>query len=149
MRLNAVFKLFDRPAFNRGGVYCLDNCAFAFVILSKYGTKNINWKSVKYEFSFFLSFVKYNLFYIEIYWGKRFFLRTQEKRLLGIDGANATNMIVSWCKLMYLTHLSGYKNLFLVNLLVWTPNLKYQIYWLLQENVVETTTGGREIHRML
>ena len=44
---------------------------------------------MKYHaFSFFPSFVRYNIFYIEIYGGNSFFLGTQEEMLFGIGCAN-------------------------------------------------------------
>ena len=41
-------------------------------------------------FSFFLSFVKYDIFYTVIYWEKRYFLRAQEEKVLEVHDADAT-----------------------------------------------------------
>ena len=62
-----------------------------FAILSECCTKKVlNWKSMNYhDFSFFLSFIKYNIFYIEIYWGI-FCGGGAGRRLLGIACENKT-----------------------------------------------------------
>ena len=43
-----------------------------------------------YDFPFFLSFAKYNIFGTIIYLGKRFLLRVQEEKVLWIDDADDT-----------------------------------------------------------
>ena len=67
------------------------SCLRCVAIPFKYDTMTvINEKSFRcHDFSFFLSFVKYIIFYTEIYW-KKFFLGAQEENVLGIAGVDAT-----------------------------------------------------------
>ena len=64
-----------------------------------------------YDFPFFLSFVKYNIFFTIIYWGKRVLLRAQEEKDLGIAGVDATQyhcFVVYFYKLNVPKWISGY-----------------------------------------
>ena len=63
-----------------------------------------------YDFPFILSFVKYNIFFTIIYWGKPFLLRAQEENVFRIAGVDATQFhcfIVYFYKLNVPKWISG------------------------------------------
>ena len=59
-----------------------------------------------HDFSFFLSFVKYNKVHTIIYWEKHFLLRPQEEKVLGLAGADATQYDRFLAKINKLNYLS-------------------------------------------
>ena len=109
-----------------------------FTIPWEYGTKTvIIWKAMTYhDYSFFLSFVKYNTSGTIIYWGKRFLLRVEEEKVLELDDADANRYqcsLVQIYKLNVPKWIGGYirkkveKAIFLYKYIGVDPKVIYQI----------------------